>query len=60
MAWRVKLRRNGELFANTTRTTRGRSGSFSIERKVANGAGTDRFRAVARRDGERCRATLSY
>jgi hypothetical protein len=58
--WRVKLRQNGDLVANTTRTTGGRSGSFSLERKVANQAGTDRFRAVARRGGETCRATLSY
>jgi hypothetical protein len=58
--WKVKIRQNGDVVVNTTRTTRGRSGSFSLERKVANRAGTDNFRAVARRPGERCRASLDF
>jgi hypothetical protein len=56
--WRVALRRNGAVVARGTRRTRGRSGSFSFERRIANPAGKDRISAVARRKGETCRASL--
>jgi hypothetical protein len=56
----VKLRQNGDVFFKGTRTTRDRSGSFSVEREVANASGADRIRAVARRGGETCRASMSY
>ena len=59
--WRVRLRHDGDLFAKTSRRTHGRSGSFSIERRVRNRAGSDRITAFARRaSGETCRASLRF
>ena len=58
VSWRVRIRRNGKLAVNTTRTTRPPSGSFSLERKLGNASGQDTIRAVARREGETCRGSL--
>jgi hypothetical protein len=59
--WRWRLRHNGSLSAKGSGTTAGASGSFSIERRMANLAGTDHFafRAVRRATGEVCRGTIS-
>jgi hypothetical protein len=57
--YNVVLRHNGAAFSHTTRTTAGRSGSFSISRHASNRTGTDRFSATATRAGEICRASLS-
>jgi hypothetical protein len=57
--WNVALRRDGKTVARGSRTTAGRSGSFSFERKVANPAGKNRISGVATRNGETCRAALS-
>ena len=54
----VVLRRNGVVFSRASRTTAGRSGSFSIGRHTGNRAGTDRITAVATRRGETCSAAL--
>jgi hypothetical protein len=59
LRYNVVLKRNGVTFATVSRTTGGRSGSFSVERRTANGAGTDRITAVATRTGERCSGALS-
>jgi hypothetical protein len=59
LSYSVVLRRNGDAFSRTTRTTAGRSGSFSLSRHTGNRAGTDRITAVATRSGESCRASLS-
>ena len=57
--WSYRLRRNGRTVAGGTRVTRAPSGSFSVERRIANPAGTDRISAVATRaGGETCRASL--
>jgi hypothetical protein len=60
--WRWVLRHNGSVSARGTGVTAGRSGSFDVERKVADVAGTDRFvfRAVNRASGEVCRGTLTW
>ena len=59
--WHVGLRRNGALVASTTARTRAPSGSFSVRRLIADGQGTDRVTAVARRaSGERCTARASF
>jgi hypothetical protein len=59
--WKVTLRRNGSLVASTTARTRAPSGSFSLRRLIADGQGTDRVTAVARRaSGERCTARASF
>jgi hypothetical protein len=59
--WRWTLRRNGKVVDRGTRTTQPPSGSFSVERKTGNAAGTDRFkfRAVNKRSGEVCVARVS-
>jgi hypothetical protein len=59
VTWRYRLRRNGTTVARGTRVTRAPSGSFEVERRIGNPAGTDRITAVAtRRGGETCRASL--
>lgn len=60
--WSVTLRRNGALAVSTKATTRPPSGSFSIDRRLANGAGADTVAARAvSPTGEVCtaRARLS-
>lgn len=59
VSWRVVLRRNGDVVFRGTRTTQPPSGSFEVNRRLRDGAGTDRITAVARRDGEVCRASLT-
>ncbi len=55
--WKVTIRRNGALVASTTAFTRAPSGSFDVRRVIANGAGTDRVTATAKRaSGETCAA----
>lgn len=58
--WAVKLSRNGTVVVDTTRTTRAPSGAFSIERRLANGAGPDTVSASATSPtGEVCTATVT-
>ena len=58
--WRWTLRHNGSVSDRGVGTTTARSGSFEVERKVVDLAGTDRivFRAV--RDGQTCRGVVNY
>ena len=58
--WRWTLRHNGSVSDRGTGTTGARSGSFEVERKVVDLAGTDTlvFRAV--RDGQVCRGVVNY
>jgi hypothetical protein len=57
--WTVVLRRNGTKVLETTRTTRAPSGSFEVNARLRNPAGTDRITAVAKRaSGETCRGSL--
>jgi hypothetical protein len=57
--WSVVLRDNGRIVFRGMRTTRAASGSFELERRIANGSGVDRIVATSRnvRGGERCRGT---
>ncbi len=59
--WRVRVRDNGVRVVATRATTGGASGSFSVERRVANGAGTDSFvaRATDLSSGQTCVGRLS-
>lgn len=58
--WDVRISRNGTLVVNTTATTRAPSGSFSVERRISNPAGSDRITAKATNAaGEVCRATVT-
>ncbi len=60
--WAVRIRDNGQLVFSGNRTTHAPSGSFEVERHVANRAGSDAFvaRATNTRSGEVCvgRVTL--
>ena len=58
--WRWTLRHNGSVSDRGAATTTARSGSFEVERKVVDLAGTDAlvFRAV--RDGQVCRGVVNY
>jgi hypothetical protein len=60
VVWAVKLSRNGTVAVDTTRTTHAPSGSFSIERRLANGAGPDAISATATSPtGEVCTASAT-
>jgi hypothetical protein len=55
--WAVTITDNGVTVFSGHRTTVAPSGSFSVERRIANRAGADNIRATASRAGERCVAT---
>jgi hypothetical protein len=58
--WRWMLRHNGSVSDRGAATTTPRSGSFEVERRVVDLAGTDTlvFRAV--RGGQVCRGVVNY
>ncbi len=60
--WRWRIKHNGSLSARGRSTTKAPSGSFSVERKLVNLSGTDRFvfRAVHRATGQVCRGTVRF
>ena len=59
--WTVTMRRNGALSVSTRATTRPPSGSFSVRRLLADGAGNDvvSARAVSP-SGEVCTARATF
>ena len=57
--WRWRLKRDGKLVERGTSTTRGRSGSFEVERKVSNSRGQDSFKFRARHNGQVCVARVT-
>ena len=59
--WKVKIKDNGDVAFKGSAVTRGPSGSFEIERKIADRSGTDSITASARNTdgGERCAANVS-
>ena len=59
-AWRWAIRHNGSVTARGTSQTFGRSGSFSVERKVVDLAGTDRLVFRASYAGQVCRGVVNY
>ena len=60
--WRVKLKDNGILRYNALKTTKAPSGSFEVDRQMANLAGTDHIVARARNvnSGQLCVAKLAF
>jgi len=59
VTWTVQIRRNGTRVVATRATTRGRSGSFSVERRIAD-HGTNRIVARATSpSGEVCRVRVT-
>jgi hypothetical protein len=60
VTWRVTIRRNGARVVSTRATTKAPSGSFSVERRIGNPAGTDRITARAvSPSGQVCTAAVS-
>jgi hypothetical protein len=59
--WKVKIKDNGEVAAKEVMTTHGASGSFSLERKITDQAGSDKITGVAKNksSGERCTASAT-
>ena len=58
--WKVTLRRNGALAVSTHARTKAPSGSFSVERRITDGSGTDTIRARATSpSGEVCTAAIT-
>lgn len=58
--WKVRIRRNGKLAVKKSVKTKAPSGSFSIERRLKNSAGSDTITARATSPtGEVCKATLT-
>ena len=58
--WNWKIKDNGSVAAKGSATTGGRSGSFSVERKISNLAGTDTVVFRAKRSGEVCTGTIAF
>jgi hypothetical protein len=60
--WKWKIKHNGTVSARGTATTTGPSGSFDVERKLTNLAGTDQlvFKAKNPASGETCRGALAF
>ena len=58
--WRWTIRHNGSLSRSGTATTVGASGSFSIERRLVDLAGTDRVVFTAVRGSQVCRGVVNY
>ena len=60
VTWTVRIRRDGTLVVNRHATTHAPSGSFSVEKRIANPAGSDRVTARATSPGgEVCTASLT-
>lgn len=60
VVWTVTIRRNGVRTVSTKATTTAPSGSFSVERRIADGAGRDKITARAVSSaGQVCRASVT-
>jgi hypothetical protein len=60
VTWKVTIRRNGALAVSTRARTKAPSGSFSVERRLPDGGGSDRLSARATSpSGEVCTATIT-
>jgi hypothetical protein len=59
--WDWTIKHNGNRAASGSSTTHGASGSFTVQRRLSNKAGADKFvfRAVRRATGDVCRGTVS-
>jgi hypothetical protein len=58
--WKVRIKDNGAVAFRGSATTRPPSGSFSLERRIDDLAGTDRIKGIAKNpaSGERCVANV--
>jgi hypothetical protein len=59
--WNVVITRDGATVFRGVRTTRAPSGSFTVERRLRNPAGSDRIvaKATAARGGQVCRGVVN-
>jgi hypothetical protein len=59
--WSVAINDNGTRVFTGSRRTHAPSGSFEVERKITNRAGTDRIKTLARNaaTGERCYGSVA-
>lgn len=59
--WAWTIKHNGSVSAKGTATTKGPSGSFSVNRRMVDLGGADTFvlRAVNQKSGEVCRGTVT-
>ncbi|SEC86664.1 hypothetical protein SAMN04489844_3146 [Nocardioides exalbidus] len=58
--WTWTMRHNGSVSDRGTARTTGRSGSFEVERRMVDLAGTDTISFRARRPGQVCRGVVDY
>lgn len=58
--WSWRLKHNGSVSAKGRKKTGGASGSFQVERRMANLAGPDHFVFRAEHAGQVCRGTISF
>jgi len=58
--WSWKIKDDGSVAARGKATTAGRSGSFSVERKIADKAGTDDVVFRATRNGQVCKGAIAF
>jgi hypothetical protein len=58
--WAWQIRRDGNVVDRGTGRTAGASGSFSVERKIANPRGADRIVFRATRNGQVCRVGVTF
>lgn len=58
--WSWRIVHNGSVSARGTATTRGPSGSFSVERHITDLAGTDHVTFAASRNGQTCRGSIDF
>jgi hypothetical protein len=58
--WSWKIKDNGSVAAKGSATTAGRSGSFSVERRIADKSGTDNIAFRATRNGQVCSGSIAF
>jgi len=58
--WSWRIKDNGDVAASGSAKTGGRSGSFSVERRIANRAGTDKVTFRASHSGETCKGSIAF
>ena len=59
-SWQWKIKDNGSVAAKGTDVTGGRSGSFSVERKITNQTGTDNVVFKAKYNGQVCTGSIAF
>jgi len=58
--WTWRIKDNGSVVARGTATTGGRSGSFSVERTIADKPGADHITFRATRNGQVCSGSIAF